>query len=114
MLSLLSEAHAAWRRAGGPDDANEDVRLKFRYLDIRRSPIKEGLLLRNRLTRLIRNELLCCRGIRKIHLELARLRHAPPVRYRFVERSCAGRGGRAEPTENARVNARQRAQVGVG
>ena len=38
-------------------DANEDVRLKFRYLDIRRSPIKEGLLLRNRLTRLIRNEL---------------------------------------------------------
>lgn len=38
-------------------DANEDVRMNFRYLDIRRNPIKEALLLRNRVSRLVREEL---------------------------------------------------------
>ena len=36
-------------------DANEDTRLRFRYLDIRRNPVKESLILRNKVTRLTRN-----------------------------------------------------------
>jgi aspartyl-tRNA synthetase len=32
-------------------DAGEDVRMQYRYLDIRRNPIKDGLLLRNKVTR---------------------------------------------------------------
>jgi len=38
-------------------DAQEDTRMRFRYLDIRRNPIKEALLLRNKVTRLVRNYL---------------------------------------------------------
>jgi len=36
-------------------DAQEDTRMRFRYLDIRRNPIKDALLLRNRVTRLVRD-----------------------------------------------------------
>lgn len=35
--------------------ALEDTRLKYRYLDIRRTPIKEKLLMRNKLMHVIRN-----------------------------------------------------------
>jgi len=38
-------------------DANEDTRMRYRYLDIRRNPIKEALLLRNRVTRMVREYL---------------------------------------------------------
>jgi len=38
-------------------DAQEETRMRFRYLDIRRNPIKEALLLRNRVTRLVRDYL---------------------------------------------------------
>jgi len=38
-------------------DAQEETRMRFRYLDIRRNPIKEALLLRQRITRLVRNYL---------------------------------------------------------
>lgn len=38
-------------------DALEDVRSNFRYLDIRRNPIKEALLLRNKVTRMVREHL---------------------------------------------------------
>merc|ERR1719326_784093 len=38
-------------------DAQEDTRMKYRYLDIRRNPIKDALLLRNKVTRLVRNYL---------------------------------------------------------
>ncbi|CAK0900569.1 unnamed protein product [Prorocentrum cordatum] len=38
-------------------DAQEDTRMRFRYLDIRRNPIKDALLLRNKVTRLVRNYL---------------------------------------------------------
>ena len=38
-------------------DALEDIRLKYRYLDIRRNPIKEKLLLRDKVTTIIRSVL---------------------------------------------------------
>jgi len=38
-------------------DGGEEVRMKYRYLDIRRNPIKDALLLRNKVTRLVRNYL---------------------------------------------------------
>ena len=38
-------------------DALEDIRLKYRYLDIRRNPIKEKLLLRDKVTTIIRRVL---------------------------------------------------------
>lgn len=38
-------------------DALEELRLKYRYLDIRRNPIKEKLLLRDKITTIIRNTL---------------------------------------------------------
>lgn len=38
-------------------DANEDTRMRYRYLDIRRNPIKDALLLRNKVTRLVREYL---------------------------------------------------------
>lgn len=38
-------------------DALEDVRLKYRYLDIRRNPIKNNLILRDKITTIIRNYL---------------------------------------------------------
>jgi hypothetical protein len=38
-------------------DAAEVTRLKYRYLDIRRNPLKEGLIMRNRVTRIVRDEL---------------------------------------------------------
>jgi len=38
-------------------DAAEDTRMRYRYLDIRRNPIKNGLLMRHQVTRIVRNEL---------------------------------------------------------
>eukprot|EP00929_Paragymnodinium_shiwhaense_P060952 TRINITY_DN3042_c0_g2_i1.p1 TRINITY_DN3042_c0_g2~~TRINITY_DN3042_c0_g2_i1.p1 ORF type:complete len:852 (+),score=329.27 TRINITY_DN3042_c0_g2_i1:84-2639(+) len=38
-------------------DAGEETRMRYRYLDIRRNPIKEALLLRNRVSRLVREYL---------------------------------------------------------
>jgi len=38
-------------------DAKEDTRMRYRYLDIRRNPIREALLLRSKLAQLVRNYL---------------------------------------------------------
>merc|ERR1740121_3076640 len=38
-------------------DAQEETRMRYRYLDIRRNPIKDALLLRNKVTRAVRNYL---------------------------------------------------------
>ncbi|CAE7793705.1 aspS [Symbiodinium sp. CCMP2592] len=38
-------------------DANEDTRMRYRYLDIRRNPIKDAILLRNKVTRMVRDYL---------------------------------------------------------
>ena len=38
-------------------DGGEDIRMKYRYLDIRRNPVKEGLLFRHRVSMEVRNYL---------------------------------------------------------
>ena len=38
-------------------DGGEELRMKYRYLDIRRNPVKENLLLRNRVSMAVRNYL---------------------------------------------------------
>lgn len=38
-------------------DALEDIRLKYRYLDIRRNPIKDKLILRDKVTTIVRDTL---------------------------------------------------------
>ncbi len=38
-------------------DGGDDLRMKFRYLDIRRNPVKENLIFRHRVTRQVRNYL---------------------------------------------------------
>ena len=55
--SILSEAKTTPMIIQDETDALEDVRLKYRYLDIRRNPIKEKLILRDKVTTIIRREL---------------------------------------------------------
>jgi aspartyl-tRNA synthetase len=38
-------------------DGGDDLRMKYRYLDIRRTPVKENLIFRHRVTQLVRNYL---------------------------------------------------------
>ncbi|MCP4977182.1 MAG: aspartate--tRNA ligase [Maribacter sp.] len=38
-------------------DGGEDLRMKYRYLDIRRNPVKENLIFRSKVTREVRNYL---------------------------------------------------------
>src|SRR6201996_6214025 len=40
---------------GYADDVGEDTRLRYRYLDLRRAPMREALLLRHRLTAAMRD-----------------------------------------------------------
>ena len=53
--NILSSAKTTPMIIADETDALEDVRLKYRYLDIRRNPIKEKLLLRDKVTTIIRN-----------------------------------------------------------
>ena len=54
---VLSSAKTTPLIIADETDALEDVRLKYRYLDIRRNPIKEKLLLRDKVTTIVRNTL---------------------------------------------------------
>ncbi len=38
-------------------DGGEDLRMKYRYLDLRRNPVRENLLLRHRMAQVVRNYL---------------------------------------------------------
>ena len=38
-------------------DGGEDIRMKYRYLDIRRNPVKENLMFRHKVTMAVRNYL---------------------------------------------------------
>ena len=53
--NILSSAKTTPMIIADETDALEDVRLKYRYLDIRRNPIKEKLLLRDKVTTIIRD-----------------------------------------------------------
>ena len=54
---VLSTAKTTPMIIADETDALEDLRLKYRYLDIRRNPIKEKLLLRDKVTTIVRKVL---------------------------------------------------------
>ena len=54
---VLSESKTTPLIIADETDALEDIRLKYRYLDIRRNPIKDKLLLRDKVTTIIRDVL---------------------------------------------------------
>ncbi len=56
-LTVLSSAKTTPMIIADETDALEELRLKYRYLDIRRNPIKEKLLVRDKVTTIIRNVL---------------------------------------------------------
>ncbi|MDO4500647.1 MAG: aspartate--tRNA ligase [Erysipelotrichaceae bacterium] len=56
-VEVLSTAKTTPMIIADETDALEDIRLKYRYLDIRRNPIKEKLILRDKVTRIVRETL---------------------------------------------------------
>ena len=52
---ILSQAKTTPMIIADETDALEDLRLKYRYLDIRRNPIKDKLILRDKVTSIVRN-----------------------------------------------------------
>jgi aspartyl-tRNA synthetase len=53
---LLADAETPpFQIEGYADDVGEDTRLRYRYLDLRRAPMREALLLRHRLTAAMRD-----------------------------------------------------------
>ena len=54
---ILSSAKTTPMIIADETDALEELRLKYRYLDIRRNPIKEKLLLRDKVTTIVRSVL---------------------------------------------------------
>ena len=53
--NILSESKTTPLIIADETDALEDIRLKYRYLDIRRNPIKEKLILRDKVCTIARN-----------------------------------------------------------
>jgi aspartyl-tRNA synthetase len=60
-ISILSEAKTPPFVIDGTTDANEELRLKYRYLDLRRNEVSSALRLRHTVTKAIW-EYLCQRG----------------------------------------------------
>jgi len=56
-LEVLNSSNTPPFKIEDITDGQEETRMRYRYLDIRRNPIKEALLLRNKITRLVRNHL---------------------------------------------------------
>jgi aspartyl-tRNA synthetase len=56
-LEILNTAQTPPFKIEDKTDAGEEIRMKYRYLDIRRNPIKDALLLRNQITRIVRKAL---------------------------------------------------------
>ena len=54
---VLSESKTTPMIIADETDALEELRLKYRYLDIRRNPIKEKLILRDKVTTIVRDTL---------------------------------------------------------
>ncbi|MFD1768278.1 aspartate--tRNA ligase [Sphingobacterium suaedae] len=56
-LSILNEAQVPPFTIEDETDGGEDIRMKYRYLDIRRNPVKNNLLFRHNVTQEVRNYL---------------------------------------------------------
>ena len=56
-LSVLNEALVPPFTIEDTTDGGEDVRMKYRYLDIRRKPVRESLVFRHKVTMAVRNYL---------------------------------------------------------
>ena len=56
-LSILNPAETPPFTMEDETDGGDDLRMKYRYLDIRRNPIKDKLLFRNKVAQMIRNYL---------------------------------------------------------
>ncbi len=54
-VEILSTSETTPMIIADETDALEELRLKYRYLDIRRNPIKEKLLVRDKVTMIVRN-----------------------------------------------------------
>lgn len=54
-LSVLSESMTPPFTIEDQTDGGDDIRMKYRYLDLRRTPVRSNLELRHRMTILIRN-----------------------------------------------------------
>src|SRR5690606_9668144 len=56
-LLILNESLTPPFTIENETDGGEDLRMKYRYLDIRRNPVRENLILRHRVTIAVRNYL---------------------------------------------------------
>ncbi len=56
-LNILNEAKLPPFTIEDETDGGEDIRMKYRYLDIRRNPVKESLLFRHKVAMEVRNYL---------------------------------------------------------
>ncbi len=56
-LTILNEAMLPPFTIEDDTDGGEDIRMKYRYLDIRRNPVKESLIFRHKVTQEVRNYL---------------------------------------------------------
>ncbi|MBL1411291.1 aspartate--tRNA ligase [Sphingobacterium faecale] len=56
-LTILNEAQLPPFTIEDETDGGEDIRMKYRYLDIRRNPVKNSLLFRHKVTQAVRNYL---------------------------------------------------------
>lgn len=56
-IEILSKSEVPPFTIETETDGGEELRMKYRYLDLRREPLKENLLLRNKMTKEVRNYL---------------------------------------------------------
>ena len=56
-LTVLNEAQLPPFTIENETDGGEELRMKYRYLDIRRNPVKENLIFRHKVTQEVRNYL---------------------------------------------------------
>ena len=56
-LTVLNEAETPPFTIEDETDGGEDIRMKYRYLDIRRNPVKESLIFRSKVANEVRNYL---------------------------------------------------------
>ncbi len=56
-LTILNEAKLPPFTIEDDTDGGEDLRMKYRYLDIRRNPVKDSLIFRHKVTQEVRNYL---------------------------------------------------------